>query len=95
MSFVSFVVLAVACPDAPTVFTTLVELLNELQTVGVALSAGVAGVMIVYSGYLWMISIDGKDRARQIIVRVIIGMSIVLLASGIVSWIEGILCGTA
>lgn len=80
------------CEEAPEVFRELVTLLTELQNVGTALAAAVAGVMLVYAGYLWMTGIDGKEQARRIVVNVIIGMSIVVLASGIVEWIETILC---
>lgn len=83
---------ATMCEEAPEVFRELVTLLTELQNVGTALAAAVAGVMLVYAGYLWMTGIDGKEQARRIVVNVIIGMSIVVLASGIVEWIETILC---
>lgn len=80
------------CSGVPGPFADIILLLNELQQIGVAVAAAVAGIMLVYSGYLWMVSIDGKETARQLIVRVIIGMTIVLMASGIVDWIEGLLC---
>lgn len=69
----------------PEPIVELVDLLHLIQRLGVSLALLIAVVMLIFSGILLMRNDpDSAQRARSIIWRVIIGLTVVILAGGIV-----------
>lgn len=81
------------CGQMPSQFQNLAELLTRIQELGVALGLLIAAVMLVYGGILWMRGTpDSQQKARRIIFNTIVGLTIVLMAGGLVEFVNGILC---
>jgi len=85
-----------SCGDVPEQFQQLSELLTQIQQFGVALAVLIASVMLVYAGILYMRGTpDSQQKARTIIMNTMIGLVIVLIAGGLVEFVNSILCGGA
>jgi len=82
------------CADMPEQFQDLAELLTRVQQLGIALALLIASIMLVYGGILWMRGTpDSQQKARGIIFNTLVGLVIVLLASGLVEFVKSIMCG--
>lgn len=83
-----------SCGDMPEQFQELAELLTRVQQLGIAVALLIASIMLVYGGILWMRGTpDAQQKARKIIFNTIVGLVIVLMAGGLVEFVESVLCG--
>ncbi len=82
------------CGDVPQQFQSIAELLTRIQQLGVALGLLIAALMYVWAGILWMRGTpDSQQRARRIFMNTTIGLVLILIAGGLVSFIKTVLCG--
>ena len=85
-----------SCPSTvPGPLSELADLLHLIQRLGVSLALLIAVVMLIYAGIQYMRGDpDSVQKARSTIRQVVIGLTIVLLAGGIVEVVRDTLCGT-
>lgn len=82
-----------SCGNLPEQIQAIQRFLTQVEQIGMAIAFSLAAVMLVYTGLLWMSGQPEKqEKARRIFVNVFIGLLIVVLAGGLVSWTKTILC---
>lgn len=83
-----------SCGTVPDQFQAIATLLTRVQQLGIALALLIASVMLVYGGILWMRGTpEAQQKARRIIWNTLVGLTIVLMAGGLVEFMKGVLCG--
>lgn len=82
-----------SCPNLPESLEALRDFLLQLQSVAKALAILIAVIMLIYAGILLMRGRpEDVEKARQIVTRVLAGLVLVFIASGLVQWAANILC---
>lgn len=85
-----------SCGNVPPQFQEIVDLLTRIQQLGVALGLLLASIFLIYAGLLWMRgSPDAQQKARNVFVNTFIGLVIILMAGGLVEFVQSVLCGGA
>lgn len=81
------------CGDVPLQFQQIAELLTRIQQLGVTLGLLFATLMYIISGIYYVRGTpEAQEKARRIFINTTIGLVIILMAGGIVEFINGILC---
>lgn len=82
---------------APTVATTgteLIALITRLGNWAFAILMAVAGVFLIYAGFLWVTAggnPEGATKARTMLINALIGVVVALLARGLVQVLKSII----
>ena len=83
--------------SAPTVITTAGGLIDLIERIGnwvFAFLLAVAGVFLIYAGFLWVTaggSPENVTKARTMLINALIGVAIALLARGAIAVVRGVI----
>lgn len=96
-----FAIFALMLLVLPTIAFAAVEddiciLLNRIKTILLVVGIGVAVILIVVGGIMYMTS-QGDDekagKAKKLIINALIGVAIMLVALVLVTWVQSLLTG--
>ena len=68
---------------------TVQEIADKLIDFFLVLAAPIAVIMTIYAGYLFLTAGDNQDKvktARKTLLYVVVGVAVLILSKGIVSW---------
>jgi len=96
-----FAIFALVLLVLPTIAFAAVEddiciLLNRIKTILLVVGIGIAVILIVVGGIMYMTS-QGDDekagKAKKLIINALIGVAIMLVALVLVTWVQSLLTG--
>lgn len=75
---------------------TICSLLNKIKIIVAAVGFGIAVIMLIWGGILYMTAggdTEKADKAKKLIINAIIGIAIIFAATFILGLVEGLLVG--